>query len=83
MFERFAAYGVLVLGFWLLFQGFERSVPFVGIIGGALVIAGMYLMTGVWRKMFNRFGGSGPIYRRKVKPGEERPDDSNDGDESA
>jgi len=55
---RMGAYAVLALGFWLLFQAFENSNILSGIAGGALVIVGMYLMTGVWRDMFARFGGN-------------------------
>ena len=57
IFPRVVAYAVLALGFWLLFQAFERSNILTGIIGGALIIVGMYLMTGVWRKTFDRYGG--------------------------
>jgi len=58
LFPRIGAYAVLALGFWLLFQGFERSNALVGVLGAALVVVGMYLMTGVWRDTFDRFGGS-------------------------
>ena len=57
IFPRVGAYAVLALGFWLLFQAFERSNILTGIVGGALIIVGMYLMTGVWRDTFARFGG--------------------------
>lgn len=55
---RVGAYAVLALGFWLLFQAFENSNILSGIVGGALIIVGMYLMTGVWRDMFAKFGGN-------------------------
>jgi uncharacterized membrane protein len=55
---RVGAYAVLALGFWLLFQAFENSNILSGIVGGALVIVGMYLMSGVWRDMFAKFGGN-------------------------
>ncbi len=53
----------MALGFWLLFQAFERSSILLGVLGGALILVGMYLMTGVWRDTFARFGG-GPKIRR-------------------
>ena len=58
IFPRVGAYAVLALGFWLLFQAFERSNLLTGIVGGALVIIGMYLMTGVWKGMFAKYGGN-------------------------
>ena len=74
MFPRFASYGVLALGFWLLFQGFERGHTLLGILGGALIILGMYLMTGVWRNMFARFGGP-PKARKENRLADETPND--------
>jgi hypothetical protein len=41
---RLAAYGVLGLGFWLLFRGFLLPSVVQGVLGGGLVLAGMYLM---------------------------------------
>ncbi len=64
LFPRIGAYAVLALGFWLLFQAFERSSPLMGVLGGALILVGMYLMTGVWRDTFARFANS-PRIRRK------------------
>ena len=58
IFARVAAYAVLALGFWLLFQAFEKSNILSGILGGVIIIIGMYLMTGVWRGMFAKFGGN-------------------------
>ncbi|MBT97352.1 MAG: hypothetical protein CL902_01840 [Dehalococcoidia bacterium] len=58
LFPRVGAYAVLALGFWLMFQAFETSNILTGILGGAIIIAGMYLMTGVWRDMFAKFGGN-------------------------
>ena len=41
---RLLAYGMFGLGFWLLFQGFLRpSVP-MGLLGGVMIPAAMYLM---------------------------------------
>ena len=65
---------MLALGFWLLFQAFERSNILSGIVGGALVIAGMYLMTGVWRDTFARFGGP-PRVRKENRSSDTTPED--------
>ena len=63
IFPRVGAYAVLALGFWLLFQAFERFNILSGIVGGALVIVGMYLMTGLWKDMFAKFGGDYKILK--------------------
>ena len=63
IFPRVGAYAALALGFWLLFQAFERSNILSGIVGGALVIVGMYLMTGLWKDMFAKFGGDYKILK--------------------
>ena len=41
---RVAAYALFILGFWLLFQAFERPSPALGVLGGALILAAMYSM---------------------------------------
>jgi len=64
---------VLALGFWLLFQAFERSNIQTGIAGGALIIVGMYLMTGVWRDTFARFGGP-PRRQKENRASDNTPD---------
>ncbi len=74
LFPRVGAYAVLALGFWLLFQAFERSNILSGIVGGALVIVGMYLMTGVWRDTFARFGGSYKL-RKENQSSDNTPED--------
>ena len=61
LFPRVGAYLLLALGFWLLFQAFERSNILSGIFGGTLIIVGMYLMTGVWRGMFAKFGAADKV----------------------
>jgi xanthine/uracil permease len=43
------AYAVLVLGFWLLYQGLLRSNIPLGILGGVMILWGMYLMVAVRR----------------------------------
>jgi multisubunit Na+/H+ antiporter MnhB subunit len=47
---QFLAYGVLGLGFWLLLQGFVRPTPGLGVLGGALILGGMYLLVTVRRR---------------------------------
>ena len=74
IFARVGAYAVLALGFWLLFQAFERSNILTGIVGGALIIVGMYLMTGVWRDTFDRFGG-GPSIRKEKDSSDDTSED--------
>ena len=80
LFPRVGAYAVLALGFWLLFQAFERSNILTGIVGGALVIVGMYLMTGVWRDTFARFGGP-PRVRKENRSSANTPEDHTGGTE--
>ena len=88
---RVGAYLVLALGFWLLFQAFERSNILSGIVGGTLIIVGMYLMTGVWREMFAKFGSVDKIRKEndssdntaKNPPGEIRPSDTSDGSDKS
>ena len=55
---RVLSYALFVLGFWLLFQAFERPSPGLGVLGGALILLAMYAMVG-GRKGFGRFR-SGP-----------------------
>ena len=41
---RLLAYAVLGLGFWLLQLGFVRPQILLAVLGGAMILAGMYLM---------------------------------------
>ena len=81
LFPRIGAYDVLALGFWLLFQSFERSNILMGVLGGLLILVGMYLMTGVWRDTFARFGGrpriprEGYLLRKENGFSDETPED--------
>lgn len=38
-------------GFWLLFLAFLNSIPLIGVLGGALMLAGMWLMASSRRAM--------------------------------
>ena len=51
LFSRVGAYAVFVLGFWLLYQAFDRPSLGLGVLGGALVLLAMYMMVG-----FKRYG---------------------------
>ena len=56
---RLLSYGALVLGFWLLFQGFSKpSIP-AGFLGGAAILGGMYFMV-VARRSTCRSKGASP-----------------------
>ena len=77
IFPRVGAYAVLALGFWLLFQAFEKSNILSGIVGGLLIIVGMYLMTGVWKGMFAKFGGDNQP-RRQIRRQTRKEKDTSD-----
>lgn len=34
-------YGGFLFGFWLLFQSFSKSNPFIGVLGGGLILGAM------------------------------------------
>lgn len=46
---QFLAYGVFGLGFWLLVRGFLGPNPGLGILGGAMILGGLYLMVAARR----------------------------------
>ena len=46
---RLLGYAVFGLGFWLLFQGFLRPNIPLGILGGAMIPVGVYLIVGARR----------------------------------
>jgi hypothetical protein len=54
---RLLGYGGLFLGFWLLFQGFSRPNPLLGILGGGAILGGMYLMVATRRSPTTPFLG--------------------------
>ena len=44
LFGRLLSYAAFSLGFWLLYQGFSRPNAVLAVLGGAVVLLGMYLM---------------------------------------
>ena len=44
LFGRVLAYGAFVLGFWLLYQGFSKPSPGLGVLGGLTILVAAYLM---------------------------------------
>jgi len=44
LFGRFLSYAAFSLGFWLLYQGFSRPSAVLAVLGGGVVLLGMYLM---------------------------------------
>ena len=44
LFGRVLGYGGILLGFWLLYQAFSDSNPALGLLGGAAILASMYLI---------------------------------------
>ena len=46
---RLLGYGCLVLGFWLLFRGFLGPHFILAILGGAVILGGMYLIVAARR----------------------------------
>ena len=46
LFGRLLSYAVFAIGFWLLYRGVAGPNIPLGILGGALVLLGMYIMVG-------------------------------------
>ena len=46
---RLLGYGVLTLGFWLLFRGFLRPNVPLAVLGAAMILGGMYLIVSARR----------------------------------
>ena len=70
---RLLSYSAMVLGFWLLFQGFSKpSIP-AGFLGGATILSGMYLMVVVRRST-----GTSPA-ANTINDKEDSPGDTFDG----
>jgi hypothetical protein len=44
LFGRVLGYAGILLGFWLLFQGFSKPNPALGVLGGASILGAMWLM---------------------------------------
>ncbi len=44
IFGRILGYGGILLGFWLLYQAFSKANPALGLLGGAAILASMYLI---------------------------------------
>ena len=44
LFARLLGYGGILLGFWLLYQAFSNANPALGVLGGAVILAAMYLI---------------------------------------
>ena len=44
LFGRLLSYAAFSLGFWLLYQGFSRPSVVLAVLGGGVVLMGMYLM---------------------------------------
>lgn len=41
---RLLSYGALLLGFWLLFRAFVGHNILLGVLGGLVILIGMYIM---------------------------------------
>lgn len=66
---RLLSYTLFALGFWLLFRGF--NLPHVGlaVLGGVMVLVGMYLMVKS-RRAPSTTAGVGRASRKEDKPGD-------------
>jgi hypothetical protein len=73
LFGRALGYAGIVLGFWLLYQGFSKPNPGFGVLGGALILGALSLMVA------NRRYDSVPLATPSTSQEEDRPIDSLDG----
>ena len=63
LFGRVLGYAGIMLGFWLLFQGFSKPNPALGVLGGALILGAMSLMVAGAQTGFGT--SAGPFNQRK------------------
>ena len=49
LFGRLLSYGALLLGFWLLVKAFLGPHILLGILGGLVILVGMYIMVSARR----------------------------------
>ena len=73
LFGRALGYAGIVLGFWLLFQGFSRPNAALGVLGGAVILGAMSLM------VTGRRQDSAPLMARSTNEEEDESIDSLDG----
>ena len=57
---QFVGVGLFAGGFWLLFKALEDSNIPIGILGGAMILLGMWVMTMVRRSQSDRDESSDP-----------------------
>ena len=74
---RVLGYAGLVLGFWLLFQGFSKSSPHLGVIGGLMMPLALYLI------VLSRQSGLNSSIAGSGNNEEEEPIDCVDGSDSS
>lgn len=78
LFGRALGYAGIVTGFWLLFQGFSKPNPGLGVLGGVLILGAMSLLVA------NRRYDPMPLIAPSTSEKEDGPIDSlNGGDESS
>ena len=74
---RVLGYAGLALGFWLLYQGFSRPSPPLGVIGGVMILVALYLM------VLSRQSGLHSSVAGSDDKEEDEPVDSFDGGDSS
>ncbi len=57
---QFAGLGLFAGGFWLLFEAFQNNHPLLGLLGGVMMILGMWLMAHARRIQSEGGGENGP-----------------------